>query len=96
MKDGARQMIGKRITGVVFKSPRDGRAAPCSQLFLLFDDGTYFELYSLASPVLPTTATRPGCLSDVLAYLGESHRLDYMAVVEPAPITTAPARRPPS
>ncbi|HKK05465.1 MAG TPA: hypothetical protein VKA50_06410 [Gammaproteobacteria bacterium] len=83
MKTGARDMIGKRISGVVFKSPRDRRAAPNSQVFLLFDDGTYFELYSLGTPILPTGAVRTGRLADVIAYLAEAYQLDFMAAVEP-------------
>jgi hypothetical protein len=42
MKDGVRQVIGKTISSVVVgKSKHD----PQVQVFLVFDDGTYFEFW---------------------------------------------------
>jgi hypothetical protein len=35
-------LLGKRIVGVI---RREGPREPRAQLFLMFDDGTYFELY---------------------------------------------------
>jgi hypothetical protein len=37
------EIIGKTIRSIVFRSGRD--VNPEVQLFLVFDDGTYFELY---------------------------------------------------
>ena len=42
MKDGIRETLGKRIVGVVSAS---NRREPKNQLFLLFDDGTFFEIW---------------------------------------------------
>lgn len=43
MKDGIQQTIGKTITGIVvgYNARRD----PTNQVFLVFDDGTYFEFW---------------------------------------------------
>jgi hypothetical protein len=43
MKPTINEIIGKRIVGVIVK---ESDRWPKSQLFLLFDDNTYFELYS--------------------------------------------------
>jgi hypothetical protein len=37
------EVIGKTIRSIVFRSGRD--VNPGAQLFLVFEDGTYFELY---------------------------------------------------
>lgn len=42
MKQAIRQIVGKRISGVIVK---EGRRRPRSHLFLLFDDGTYYEMH---------------------------------------------------
>lgn len=36
-------MLGKRICGAVIK---EGDGSPRMQIFLIFDDGTYYEIYS--------------------------------------------------
>ena len=42
MKDGLKQILGKRIAGVVVA---DGNSAPRQQVFLVFSDGTRFEFH---------------------------------------------------
>jgi hypothetical protein len=42
-KDTLQEVIGKTISSIVFRSGRD--VNPETQLFLVFEDGTYFELY---------------------------------------------------
>jgi hypothetical protein len=42
-KDALQNVIGKTIRSVVFRSGRN--VNPEVQLFLVFEDGTYFELY---------------------------------------------------
>ncbi len=42
-KDTFNEIIGKTIRSIVFRSTRD--VNPSDQLFLVFDDDTYFELY---------------------------------------------------
>jgi len=37
------EVIGKTIRSIIFRSDRD--VNPEAQLFLVFDDGTYFEFY---------------------------------------------------
>ena len=43
MKDGIKEIIGKTISGIVVK---DCGRPPRSQVHLIFDDCTYFELYT--------------------------------------------------
>lgn len=43
MKSGVRDIVGRRITGIIVK---EASKTPRTQLFLVFDDGTYFEFYS--------------------------------------------------
>jgi hypothetical protein len=43
IKDGIRGIVGKTITGVVASR---NRSDPRQQLFLVFSDGTSYELYS--------------------------------------------------
>ena len=47
MKDGIKQIIGKTIKGVVVKK---WNRPPWSQVFLLFSDHTYYELYAAGQP----------------------------------------------
>jgi hypothetical protein len=42
MRPIAREIIGKKIKGVVVKEGHN----PESQVFLIFSDGTYYEFYS--------------------------------------------------
>lgn len=48
MKDTIRQIIGKRIQCVIVNERNDTLLR--QQMFLVFDDGTYFELYGHISP----------------------------------------------
>lgn len=43
MKSGIKEILGKRVRGVVVKESKGN--APASSVFLIFDDGTYFELW---------------------------------------------------
>ena len=43
MKDGAAEIIGKTIAGVIIKSAKDLKIKPQGQLFLLFDDNSISE-----------------------------------------------------
>lgn len=42
MKDEIRQILGKTISGVIVKKREEH---PRSQVFLVFSDGTYYELH---------------------------------------------------
>jgi len=43
MKDGIKQIIGKRVQGILISD--ENTTSPPTQVFLLFDDGTYYELW---------------------------------------------------
>lgn len=45
MKTGAKQIIGKTITGVIIKEGKHLHP-PCSLLYLTFSDNTCYEFYS--------------------------------------------------
>jgi hypothetical protein len=51
--EGLRQLLGKTITGVVAS---ETSGAPGTQLFLIFNDGTYFEFYSGANESFTCTS----------------------------------------
>jgi hypothetical protein len=46
LREEISEIVGKRITGIVAK--KQG-SAPRTQVFLLFDDNTYIELYATAT-----------------------------------------------
>lgn len=46
LKDGLSQLLGKRICGAVVK---EGDRMPRMQVFLIFDDDTYYEMYTDSS-----------------------------------------------
>lgn len=66
--DVAPQLLGKRIAGVVVKE-RSG--PPRFQLFLVFDDDTYYELYSNES-VSGAGGIDRGGVAEVLNYMSDS------------------------
>lgn len=68
MKDGAQEILGKTISGVVIKRGK-GRP-PASQLFITFTDGTYFEFYS-DGLIVPSGGVDAGTLDNVRKYLSE-------------------------
>jgi hypothetical protein len=41
-------ILGKTITGVVYKTNRTPFAQPAAQLYLVLEGGTYYEIYSTA------------------------------------------------
>jgi hypothetical protein len=43
MKSAAGRIVGKTIAGIIVKK---GNGPPRSQVFLLFDDDTYYEFYA--------------------------------------------------
>jgi len=45
MKTAVKSIIGKTISGVLVKESPDP-TPPASQVFLVFDDGTYYEFFS--------------------------------------------------
>ena len=51
MTSCVKEIIGKTITGVITKVKCDGGTYPRSQVFLVFDDNTYYEFYCLESEI---------------------------------------------
>ncbi len=46
IKDGVRALIGRTVTKVIVsENPRE----PCTQVFLVLDDGTYYEFYGIVN-----------------------------------------------
>lgn len=43
MKDGIKQILGKTVSSVIIAE--NARRSPKSQVFLVFSDGTYFEMW---------------------------------------------------
>ena len=68
IRDGIRGIVGKRIEAVVAKSG----SKPDWQVFLVFDDGTYYELYGVGT-VIGCHALDRGGLSQVRGYCSDSH-----------------------
>lgn len=58
-------IVGKRILEVVAVEHRD---PPQNQVFLIFDDGTHYELYG--ADIQPSKNIRDGGLDVVRAYVG--------------------------
>lgn len=60
-------IVGRRIKGVVVK---ERRREPHSQVFLIFDDGTYYEFYS-SSMINGTSDVSEGGVEQVRSYMPE-------------------------
>lgn len=76
-KDAAKNIVGKRISSVVMKQGN----RPQAQLFLIFDDGTYFEFYSDGG-IYGAGGIDRGGLDEVRQYCGTSHRIVLEASAE--------------
>lgn len=65
MKGAFDQIVGKRIGGVIC---RDNTGAPSAQIFLLFDDNTYIEIYdsSADSIMCATSSLEKGGREEIL------------------------------
>jgi hypothetical protein len=66
MKDAIQRIIGKTITGVIVKERHN---SPRSQVFLLFSDNMYYELYTTDGQICGTGGLDPGGREEVLRYL---------------------------
>jgi len=58
------KLIGKTITGVYC---RENLITPKGQVFLVFEDGTYFEMYTMSEAIKGTKGLNNGALDDVVA-----------------------------
>jgi hypothetical protein len=79
MKDGIRNIVGKTISGVVVK---EADRLPRSQIYLLFSDGTYFEIYSGSGDMSGAGGVDVGGIEEVRRYMSATHRI---VIEEPAP-----------
>jgi hypothetical protein len=85
MKDAVRQILGKTIKGVI--ASEENRGGPRTQVFLLFDDDTYYEFYG--NQVTASGGVDRGCDLDVVRYAqkfgGRITRFDKPGgIMEPA------------
>jgi hypothetical protein len=80
MKDAIREILGKTISGVVVKRHPDGY--PSSQVFLLFDDDTHYELYTSKEKIKGIGGVDPGGKDKVLAYRREGIEVVFEAYLE--------------
>jgi len=58
------KIIGKTITGVYC---RENEITPKGQVFITFDDGTYFEMYTMSDEIKGTKGLNTGVLDDVVS-----------------------------
>jgi hypothetical protein len=72
VKSEVKQIIGKRISGLVIKAAKNKNQPPRHQLFLLFDDGTYYEFYAHDCEISTTGGVIQGNIDDVLSYMNDS------------------------
>lgn len=83
MKTEVEQIIGRRISSVIIKAARDRKSRPQSSLFLVFDDGTYFEFYAADDSIKPTGGVDRGGLHEVLQYLNDHSEVIFCATKDP-------------
>lgn len=72
VKPEVKQIVGKRISGLVMKAAKNQIHPPRNQLFLLFDDGTYYEFYTHDCKICTTGGVDRGNLDDVLSYMADN------------------------
>jgi hypothetical protein len=65
VKDTIAAIVGKRIIQVVTKK---SDTSPKSQVYLVFDDGTHFELFSVDSYISCSSRVYPGGKDYVIAH----------------------------
>jgi hypothetical protein len=63
-------ILGKTITGVIVKRVSNTRS-PSSQVFLVFSDNTYFELYSDTGVITSTSSLSSGGMPEVRKYMSD-------------------------
>ena len=69
LKDVLPELLGKRICGAVVK---EGDRMPRMQVFLIFDDDTYYELYT-DSTIYGAGGIDEGDIENVRQYMPEKH-----------------------
>lgn len=84
MKNGAAEIVGKTITGVIIKQAKGARDTPQSQLYLLFDDNSYYEFYSFSGSISNTGGCLPNAsFREVYKYMEEQFNVVFHAIKDP-------------
>lgn len=84
MKSGAEEIIGKTVTGLIIKQAKNTSDTPQSQLFLLFDDNSYYEFYSFSGSISNTGGCLPKkSFREVYEYMKEQFDVVFHAVKDP-------------
>ena len=77
IKPVTQEILGKRITGVIVKRGIELWTRPVCQFFLLFDDETYFELYSSEGLINTGGSLPEGDFAFVQRYGAEAHHVIF-------------------
>ena len=77
VKDALRLIIGKRISAVIAKEGK----APAWQLYLVFDDDTYYEVYG-SGDLQSAGGVDPGGLNAARRYCHQSHKIVFEAAFD--------------
>jgi len=80
MSDKIAEMLGKRIKGVVMKECTVPDGQPKGQLFIVFDDDTYFEFYSRTCAISAAKGCWVGGIDKVEAYMDATMKIVSHAV----------------
>lgn len=75
IKDGVRKILGKRVAGVMVKNSAN---TPRAQVFLVFNDGTYYEFYSSVE-ISSGGSIDPGGRKEIIEYMGKTTSLIFEA-----------------
>jgi hypothetical protein len=76
MKSQIREILGKKISGVVVK---EGEDEPKTQIFLLFSDGTHYEFYGI---IHGTGGVDRGGIKEVRQYMASKNRKIVLEVLD--------------
>ena len=73
MRESIKEILGKTITGIVVaESPR----TPEMQVFMLFSDDTYFELFGVGNGFTCAGGVDPGGIDKVHSYLSKFNQAE--------------------
>ena len=75
--EGIYQAVGKTIERVVIKEKVHGGNDPRNQVFLIFTDGTYYELYTSSEDMGFCGRVDTGDRDTVLRYMADCMRVVY-------------------
>jgi hypothetical protein len=83
MKDTAHEILGKTITGICIRYSAKPQVTPCSQLFLVFDDGSSYEFYCYRDDIRPTGGLSPNQgMKQIDAYMKGAYFDAYRAEMD--------------